>query len=101
MEIEMTADEKQRAEIAAEFMANFDDELTKRTEHLMKQCRARTGLPSRVGLANRAIDERLTRFVEFMLAELAVIQVFQGKTFARLLDIINIQQRGVSDERKS
>lgn len=86
---EMTAEEKQRAAIAAEFMADFDKELDQRMQHLANQCRARTGLPSRVSLATAPVDERVTRFVEFVLAELAVLQVFQGKTFARLLDIMH------------
>lgn len=76
-----------------DFMSDFQDAVEKRIHVLMNQCMARTGLPSRVSLAGSApIDERLNKFVIFVVHELAVCQVFNSKTFGKLLDILS---RGV------
>lgn len=73
-----------------EFMSDFQDSVEKRVQVLMGQCLARTGLPSRVSLAGAApIDDRLNRFVIFVVQELAVCQVFNSKTFGKLLDILS------------
>lgn len=92
VEDKRTPEQKVRDEIrsahTAAFMADFDDVLNKRLAFNIGRCKSVTGLPSGVSLHGSQSDARLNKFVTFMLQELAVMQTFQGKTFGRLLDIL-------------
>lgn len=92
-----TPEQKARDEIrkahAAAFMADFDDVLNKRLAFNIGKCKSMTGLPSGVSLHGSPADARMNKFVSFMLQELSVMQTFQGKTFGRLLDIL--EDRGI------
>lgn len=94
-----TPEQKRRDTIrkahAAAFMADFDRVLQQRLQFVRAECAGRTGLPSRIVIGQSQVDVRVNRFVEYMLEQLATVQTFQGKTFGRLLDIL--EGRGMPD----
>lgn len=85
---EQQARDEVRQAHAAQFMADFDDVLQKRLSFLRGRCASVSGLPAKISLHGSPVDQRINKFVTFVLQELAVIQTFQGKTFGRLLDIL-------------